>query len=220
MFQTELLLREFVTHDVQRYILAKPEGFSFTPGQAIELAIDDPQWRDQGRPFTLTNRVGDRVLELMIKSYGDHDGMTQTLGKSQPGQKLLLSDPFDSFTYDGPGWFIAGGAGITPFLAIIRDLADRGQLEGQKLIYSNKTPADIIQQRELEAAFGENAHFVCTREHSPLCSHSGHVDDGFIRKHVRDLSEEFYVCGPPAFADQVKKTLGDLGGNTKSMEFG
>src|SRR6056297_1762868 len=100
MFQTELLLREFVTHDVQRYILAKPEGFSFTPGQAIELAIDEPKWRDETRPFTLTNRVDDRVLELMIKSYGDHDGMTQTLGKSQPGQKLLLSEPFDSFTYE------------------------------------------------------------------------------------------------------------------------
>ncbi|MBN2873264.1 MAG: flavodoxin reductase [Halothiobacillaceae bacterium] len=220
MFQTELLLREFVTHDVQRYILAKPEGFSFTPGQAIEMVIDEPEWRDEARPFTLTNRVGDRVLELMIKSYGEHDGMTQRLGTSQPGQKLRLSEPFDSFTYDGPGWFIAGGAGITPFLAIIRDLADRGQLDGQKLIYSNKTAGDIIQQRELEAAFGENAHFVCTREQSPLCTHSGHVDDAFLREQIRDLSEEFYVCGPPAFADQVKKTLGDMGGNTQSMEFG
>ncbi|RRQ24526.1 flavodoxin reductase [Guyparkeria sp. SCN-R1] len=220
MFQTELLLREFVTHDVQRYILAKPDGYTFTPGQALELAIDEPQWRDQGRPFTLTNRVGDRVLELMIKSYGSHDGVTQHLAQAQPGQKLLISEPFDSFNYEGPGWFIAAGAGITPFLAIIRDLADRGQLDGQKLIYSNKTAGDIIQQRELEAAFGENAHFVCTREHSPLCTHSGHVDDGFIREHVRDLSDEFYVCGPPAFTEQVKKTLGDLGGNTQSMEFG
>lgn len=220
MFQTELLLREFVTHDVQRYILAKPHGYRFTPGQAIELAIDEPQWRDQGRPFTLTNRVDDRVLELMVKSYGGHDGVTQRLAQAQPGQKLRISEPFDSFNYEGPGWFIAAGAGITPFLAIIRDLADRGELEGQKLIYSNKTAEDIIQQRELEAAFGENAHFVCTRENSPFCTHSGHVDEGFIHEHVRDLSEEFYVCGPPAFTDQVKKTLADLGGNTKSMEFG
>ncbi|MFP4252277.1 MAG: FAD-binding oxidoreductase [Guyparkeria sp.] len=220
MFQTELLLREFVTHDVQRYILSKPDGYTFTPGQALELAIDEPEWRDQGRPFTLTNRVDDRVLELMIKSYDDHGGMTHRLATSSPGQKLRITEPFDSFNYEGPGWFIAGGAGITPFLAIIRDLADRGQLKGQKLIYSNKTHNDIIQQRELEAAFGENAHFVCTRENSPLCTHSGHVDDAFLREHVRDLSEAFYVCGPPAFTDQVKKTLADLGGNTQSMEFG
>ena len=220
MFSTELLLREFVTHDVQRYILAKPEGFSFTPGQALEMAIDEPEWRDQARPFTLTNRVDDRVLELMIKSYGSHDGVTQHLAEAKPGTKLRISEPFDSFKYEGPGWFIAAGAGITPFLAIIRDLADRGELDRQKLIYSNKTGDDIIQQRELRAAFGENAHFVCTRESSPLCSHFGHVDEDFLHQHIREFDEEFYVCGPPAFTQQVKKTLRDLGGNTRSMEFG
>lgn len=220
MFSTELLLREFVTHDVQRYILTKPEGYTFTPGQALELAIDEPQWRDQGRPFTVTNRVDDRVLELMVKSYGSHDGVTHHLSQAQPGTKLLVSEPFDSFKYEGPGWFIAAGAGITPFLAIIRDLADRGELEGQKLIYSNKTGGDIIQQRELEAAFGENAHFVCTRDRSPLCTHFGHVDEAFLHEHIHDLDEEFYVCGPPAFTQQVKKTLRELGGNTRSMEFG
>ncbi|MGM0517875.1 MAG: FAD-binding oxidoreductase [Pseudomonadota bacterium] len=220
MFSTELLLREFVTHDVQRYILAKPEGFSFSPGQALEMAIDEPEWRDQARPFTLTNRVDDRVLELMIKSYGNHDGVTQHLAEARPGTKLRISEPFDSFKYEGPGWFIAAGAGITPFLAIIRDLADRGELDRQKLIYSNKTGDDIIQQRELKSAFGENAHFVCTRESSPLCTHFGHVDEGFLHEHIRDLDEEFYVCGPAAFTQQVKKTLHDLGGNIRSMEFG
>ncbi|HZJ81104.1 MAG TPA: FAD-binding oxidoreductase [Guyparkeria sp.] len=219
MFQTELLLREFVTHDVQRYILAKPEGYHFTPGQALELAIDDPAWRDQTRPFTLTNRVDDRVLELMIKSYGN-DGVTHHLATSKPGQKLLITAPFDSFTYEGPGWFIAAGAGITPFLAIIRDLTDRGELAGQKLIYSNKAGDDIIQQHELEAAFGSNAHFLCTRENAPRCTHFGRIDEEFLRQHVLDPSEEFYVCGPPAFSQQVKEILTKLGANIRSMEFG
>jgi cytochrome-b5 reductase len=220
MLQTELLLREFVTHDVQRYILAKPEGFSFTPGQAIELAIDEPEWRDESRPFTLTNRVGDRVLELMIKSYGSHDGVTRHLAEAKPGTKLRISEPFDSFRYEGPGWFIAAGAGITPFLAIIRDLSDRGELDRLKLIYSNKTSDDIIQQRELKAVFGENAHFVCTRENSPPCMHFGHVDEDFLHRHIHEFYEKFYVCGPPAFTQLVKKILQDLGGDTQSMEFG
>jgi len=218
MFQTELLLREYVTHDVQRYILSKPEGFDFRPGQAIDLTIDDDQWREQRHPFTLTNRVGDRVLELMIKSYENRDGITRQLARLSPGSRLLISDPFDSFHYEGPGWFIAAGAGITPFLAIIRDLADRGELDEQHLIYSNKTPEDIIQQRELTWCFGERAHFTCTRVQSTLCDF-GHVDEDYLRKLIHHFGQKFYVCGPPAFVKQINATLKALGAQGQSLMF-
>jgi len=33
-------MTEFVTHDVKRFIVEKPEGFSFKPGQATEIAIN------------------------------------------------------------------------------------------------------------------------------------------------------------------------------------
>jgi len=47
-------MTEFVTHDVKRFILNRPENFSFTPGQGVELVIDQGKWREeQGRPFTL-----------------------------------------------------------------------------------------------------------------------------------------------------------------------
>jgi len=220
MHSSRLLLREIMTHDVQRYILQKPAGFSFTPGQALNLALDEPEWRDQPRPFTLTNRVDDEVLELMIKSYGSHDGVTEHLAQAKPGTPLLLSDPFDSFSYQGPGWFIAAGAGITPFLAIIRDLAGRDELGGLNLIYSNKTPADILQQRELQYYFGDRVHFVCSRERGDICSHFGHVDEAYLKATIDDFSQEFYVCGPPAFTQAVKTTLKSEGSQARSMDFG
>jgi ferredoxin-NADP reductase len=49
-----LLMSEFVTHDVRRFLVSRPPGFNFEPGQGVELAINQTPWRDEGRPFTLT----------------------------------------------------------------------------------------------------------------------------------------------------------------------
>jgi ferredoxin-NADP reductase len=60
--------------------------------------------------------------------------------------------------------FIAGGAGITPFISIFRDLFIKKQLEGNKLIYSNKTSEDVIMNEELEGMLKDNFIKLFTRE--------------------------------------------------------
>jgi ferredoxin-NADP reductase len=52
--EVTLLMSEFVTHDVKRVIVSRPDGFSFTPGEGVELVINEPKWRTEGRPFTPT----------------------------------------------------------------------------------------------------------------------------------------------------------------------
>jgi hypothetical protein len=44
--EVTLLSRKFVTHDVQRFVLTRPDGFEFEPGQGVELAIDEPELVD------------------------------------------------------------------------------------------------------------------------------------------------------------------------------
>src|SRR5512143_3317014 len=145
----KLLMSQFVTHDVKHLIVSKPAGFSVVPGQGVELAINRPGLREQGRPFTPTGLAEDGVLEFTIRAYPAHAGVTQALHQLAPGAELLMSDPFGTIHYQGPGVFIAGGAGITPFLAILRDLARKGEADGQALIFSNKTPRDVICEKEL-----------------------------------------------------------------------
>ena len=73
-----------------------------------------------------------------------------------------MSEPFGTISYQGPGVFIAGGAGITPFLAMLRDLARRGELDRQTLIFSNKAPRDVICEKELRHLLGERCILTCT----------------------------------------------------------
>ncbi|HMM47655.1 MAG TPA: FAD-binding oxidoreductase [Thiobacillaceae bacterium] len=213
-----LLMSEFVTHDVKRFIISKPEGFSWVPGQGVELAIDAPGLADQGRPFTPTGLADDRVLEFTIKGYASHAGVTQALHKLEAGRELLMSEPFGTISYQGPGVFIAGGAGVTPFLAILRDLARRDELVGQTLIFSNKTVADIICEKELRHLLGEHCILTCTGEDVPGYR-NGRVDRAFIEELVQDFTQHFYLCGPPPFMEAVNGALTDLGAHAEALVF-
>jgi cytochrome-b5 reductase len=213
-----LLMSQFVTHDVKRFIVSKPKGFSIVPGQGVELAIDVPVLREQGRPFTPTGLAADRVLEFTIKAYPAHAGVTQALHQLAPGAELLMSEPFGTISYQGPGVFIAGGAGITPFLAILRDLAQRDELGKQTLIFSNKTPADVICEKELRQLLGERCILTCTGAAAPGYEHR-RVDRAFLEEKIDDFTQRFYVCGPPPFMEAVNGALTAMGASAESVVF-
>jgi cytochrome-b5 reductase len=213
-----ILTSQFITHDVKRFVLSRPEGFTFEPGQGVELAIDKPGWESEGRPFTPTSLPEDKVLEFTIKGYPEHHGMTEQLHQLGPGDTLLMSETFGTIRYRGPGTFIAAGAGITPFLAIIRSLARDGELAGHGLLCSNKGPQDIIGEQELRHYLGEHARFLCTRESDCHCEHQ-RIDKTFLRANIHDLSQRFYICGPPPFVEAVNAALKALGAEPDALVF-
>ena len=217
-FTVTLMMSEFVTHDVRRFIVARPQGFEFEPGQGVELAIAAPEWQDQSRPFTPTSLKDDQVLEFTIKAYPEHNGVTRALHQLRPGDNLLMSKPFGTIRYKGPGVFIAGGAGITPFIAIVRDLSRKQKLAHQGMIFSNKTPADIICEKELRHAFGDKLVLTCTQSAAPGYAQR-RIDKEFLTEHVSDFNQQFYLCGPPGFMDAVTAALRDLGVEADSLVF-
>jgi ferredoxin-NADP reductase len=213
-----LLMSGFVTHDVKRFIVSRPADFSFQPGQGVELAINQPGWQNQGRPFTPTCLADAQVLEFIIKAYPEHEGVTRALHSLPPGAELLLSEPFGTISYQGPGVFLAGGAGITPFLAILRERAGIGDIERNKLIFSNKTPADIICEKELRYLLGSRCILTCTEVQSSGFARR-RIDKTFLTDTIDDFSGKFYVCGPPGFMDSVNGALQELGADPQGIVF-
>src|SRR3546814_13184219 len=92
----KILSVEPVTHNVKRFRVEKPSGYTFIPGQATEVAIDDPRWREEKRPFTFTSLNEWPDLEFTIKIYDDHEGVTNELGNLQAGDGLVLHDVWRS----------------------------------------------------------------------------------------------------------------------------
>ena len=214
-----ILMTEFVTHDVKRFILTRPRHFDYEPGQGVKIVINEPRWRgEESRPFTPTSLRDDKILELTIKRYADHKGVTDRLHGLEVGAKLLISDAFGTITFKGPGIFIAAGAGVTPFIAIARELARKDKLDSNSLICSHKTPADVICEKELRHYFGSRCILTCTRQSAPGYENR-RITAAFLREKIQDYSQRFYVCGPDSFVAEMKSILIELGASPGSVVF-
>jgi ferredoxin-NADP reductase len=205
-----------VTHDVLQIVTERPPGYNFTPGQATEIAINKEKWKEGKRPFTFTSLPGAEFLEFNIKTYPSRNGVTNELLKLKPGNELILHDVWGAISYKGEGVFIAGGAGITPFLSIFRGLRSKNQVAGNKLIFANKTRADIIHEDELKKMLGNSFINILSDESINGFAH-GYISKEFLKNNIERFDKMFYVCGPPPMMDAVEGFLKELGVTNNSV---
>jgi hypothetical protein len=207
-----------ITHDVNQYIVDKPSGYSFLPGQATDVAINQEEWKEEKRPFSFTALPDADHLEFVIKSYHDHDGVTHQLDQLKVGDELILEDSWGAIQYNGKGVFIAGGAGVTPFIGIFRWLEAEGKVDGNSLIFANKTSKDIILESYFRELLGD--HFISIlSEEKNSGSENGRIDSDFLKKHINDFSQKFYVCGPDQMVKDISDQLKKLGADPDGITF-
>lgn len=201
---------EPVTHDTNHLVFNKPDGNDYTPGQACDFALVKEGWRDEQRPFTFTGLPTDPTLEFVIKSYPDHDGVTEQIANMQMTDQVEISDPWGAIEDKGPGVFIAGGAGVTPFIAILkRRLQTHGTLEGSRLVFSNKTEKDIILRDHFTSMPGLDCDFLVTDEPESAFA-AQRIDKGYLDGIVTGTDAPVYVCGPKPMTKDIVKALQSL----------
>jgi ferredoxin-NADP reductase len=216
----EILEMRDVTHNVRSIKVVKPEGYQFSPGQATEISINKPEWREKKRPFTFTSLNLDPVIEFTIKIYPDHNGVTRELDKLNPGDELIIRDSWGTIQYHGPGYFIAGGAGVTPFIAILRQLRKENKLDENYLIFSNRKEIDVIYNDEFADMLG--THFISTLTEEPTRKgyHDNRmIDRAFLKEHIKDTNKAFYICGPEEMVKSISDILQEMGASTDNLVF-
>jgi len=207
---------EHIIHDVLKIVVEKPQHYTFTPGQATEIAINKSGWKDKKRPFTFTCLPTDGYLEFSIKTYPSHKGVTNELLQLKKDDELILHDVFGAISYKGEGVFIAGGAGVTPFISIFRDLHSKKEVGANKLIFANKSKEDIILAQEFKSLLGDNFINILSDEKTEEYAF-GQITENFLKVNISDFRQQFYICGPPPMMDAVQKQLSNLGINEKSV---
>jgi ferredoxin-NADP reductase len=215
-YVVKILNIENVTHNVKRFQFEKPEGYSFIPGQATDVSINVPSLKNEKRPFTFTSLNSAGYLEFTIKIYTDHNGITNELGKLEPGSELIIRDVWGDIAYKRRGVFIAGGAGITPFISIFRDLQSKRKIGGNTLIFSNKTKKDIILESELKLMLGNSFINILSEEKSKGYAY-GFITEEFLKANIPENPQNYYLCGPPPMMEAIIKQLSGLGVSKKSI---
>ncbi|TAK93267.1 MAG: hypothetical protein EPO07_18355 [Verrucomicrobia bacterium] len=208
--------------DTKTLKLKWPDGHNpeFQTGQFITLYWPDaPEYK---RAYSLSSCALDRgFYEVTIKREGKMG--TRIVDWAKPGQTMFVLPPAGKFlpAFE-PGKqliCIAGGSGVTPFRAFVRDATKR-ELENKiTVLYSVRTTNDIIFNAEFHDLAAENPNFnfyvTCTRLHpeDKWTGRRGRIDAAWVKEQIHDLPNTvFYACGPNPlveFAEQV--VLHDLG---------
>ncbi|TDD96881.1 ferredoxin reductase domain-containing protein [Flavobacterium cellulosilyticum] len=205
-----------ITHDVLKIVTEKPKKYLFTPGQATDISIKKEGWSDKENPFTFTGLPENNYLEFTIKTYPSHKNVTNELLHLKINDELILHEVYGAISYKGEGVFIAGGAGITPFISIFRDLHSKNEIGNNKLIFANKTKNDIILEEEFAALLGINFINILSDENVEGYA-KGQITKDFIQANSGGTNQFFYLCGPPPMMEAIEKQLADLHVDKKSI---
>ena len=120
--------------------------------------------------------------------------------------------------------FIAGGTGIAPIRAMIRQALLSGQTAVMRLLYSAKTADDFAylpELREMASHDGLDLHLHVTREEradssardasGPSTARRGRISLAQLAPLVDDKAMLCFVCGPESMMADVPPMLQELG---------
>lgn len=210
MEHIKILSIEHLTHDVLKIVAEKPIAITYLPGQAVDISINKQGWEQELRAFTFTSLPDNEFIEFTIKTYPSHHGVTQQLLSLGKGDELIIHSVFGDISYKGEGIFIAGGAGVTPFIAILKQLEKENKIGNNKLIFANKTKADIILEDKFKKLLGSNFINILSGEKSAGYEY-GYISADLVKKHIDKHTQYFYLCGPEPMMQAVEKHLSSLG---------
>src|SRR4051812_24130751 len=224
MAEIKLLRREPVAEGTLAFYFEKPAGFSHEAGQNAMFTLVDPREEDAAGPsraFTIASAPHER--ELMIATRMRDSAFKRLLGTAQPGTKLEMEGPLGVMVLHEDasrrGVFLAGGIGIPPSLARVRDAARR-QLPPQiVLFYSNRRPQDAAFLAELERLQGPKFRLVTTMtDASEWEGEKRRISRELLAAHVPDVRAPlYYFAGPPGMTMAVQGMLKELGVSEDDM---
>jgi predicted ferric reductase len=144
-------------HGVTELTIALDRPHDFQPGQFVFLSVvrSSANVPDEQHPFSISALLDERTLRISAKRLGDY---TARLGDLAPGDEVMVFGSYGTFGARGlaPGGaalWIAGGIGVTPFLSLLRHVAegkarDTGPIQ---FVWAVRDRADAVYLEEILA---------------------------------------------------------------------
>ena len=167
------------------------EEFSWTPGQYVDVHVGDAR-----RSFSIANLPGDGHVELIIRRYPGGRVSSQFGSEITAGTELSVTGPYGAMRLRDPArpiMMVAGGSGLGPVLALLRQLATL-DVAAPRLYFAAREPFLLEELRSL----GCEPRLVAGRQ---------------IAEALDDVEgdHDVYVCGPPGFVEAAEATLAARG---------
>jgi ferredoxin-NADP reductase len=220
--RARLLGAEEVAAGTMAFRFERPPGFAFQAGQNMLVTLVDPPELDaQGPSRTFTLASAPHEPELLIATRMRDTAFKRVLKRAAPGTPVELDGPAGAMILHEdaarPAVFLAGGIGITPFLAMVRDAVHRRLPHRIFLFYGNRRPEDGAFLDELSHLASPNYRLIAAmsepeKSARPWHGERGFVDRAMLQRHLPDLKGPvYYFAGPPAMAMAMQQMLSGAG---------
>ncbi len=219
-FMCKLKSRHEVAEDTMAFHFEKPTGWTFKPGQYVDMTLLDPPETDsEGNIRSFSIASAPQESTLMVATRMRDTAFKRALRTMPLGTQVRVEGPLGSFTLHSnasrPAVFLAGGIGITPFRSILVNAARTGLENRIVLFYSNRRPEDCAFLQELQEIGDDNKNCqiigVMTEMEKSKRQWNGEigfVDKVMLGRFIPDVAAPiYYIAGPPAMVAAMKKTL-------------
>lgn len=207
------------TPSVRTIKLAVPDWPGHQAGQHLDVRLTAEDGYTAERSYSIASAPGEPVA-ITVERLDDGEVSPYLTDELRVGDELELRGPVGGyFVWEpadtAPLLLVAGGSGVVPLRAIIRERQRSGSNVPVCLLYSSRTLADVIYRDELDSySDGISVSYTLTRAQPPgWTGHAGRVNPALLAEVAWPVHEEpvAYVCGPTSFVETVAEGLVGLG---------
>lgn len=212
------------TPQTKTLTLALPEWMAHRPGQHYDVRLTAPDGYQTERSYSAASepeRVGE--LDLTVERIDDGEVSPYVHDVLVPGDQLEVRGPIGGYfvwevALGGPLLLICGGSGVVPLMAMVRHRAAQRSSIPTRLLYSSRSPDEVIYRDELDRlaaaddAFG--VFYTFTRHAPPGWSgYQRRIDPAMVSEVAQPLGTgvRSYVCGPTLLVEGVSNALVTMG---------
>ncbi|MER6593003.1 ferredoxin reductase [Micromonospora purpureochromogenes] len=224
-----LVERRVETPSAHTLVLEAPGWPAHVAGQHVDIRLTAEDGYQAARSYSLaTPADGDRIA-LTVQRVDDGEVSPYLLDTYAEGDPIEVRGPLGGYFVwrpdeTAPVLLVGGGSGVVPLMAMVRARRAAGSRTPFRLIYSVRTPADVIYADELRTRarddHGLDVAYVYTREAPDGWRGAPHrIGLADVNTHgwPPDLEPLCYVCGPTGFVETVADLLVGLGHQSRRV---
>jgi ferredoxin-NADP reductase len=192
-------------------------------GQHVDVRLTAEDGYQAERSYSIASPPDGQRVELTVQRVRNGEVSPYLVEEMMVGDELELRGPIGGWFVwrpqeSGPVLLIAGGSGIVPLMAMMRERAGTNGAAGFSLLYSVRSPDDVFYADELSRLMHEGTglgvSLLYTRSAPAANSRPvGRIgpDDLAAGEWSPGSGVRVYVCGPTAFVEAVAGLLVEQG---------
>jgi ferredoxin-NADP reductase len=219
------------TARVRTLVLDVPDWQGHQAGQHLDVRLTAEDGYRAERSYSIASAPHEPVA-ITVERLDDGEVSPYLTEELRPGDALELRGPVGGYFVwsagdGGPLLLVAGGSGIVPLRAMLRERRRSGSEVPARLLYSSRSPGDVIYRAELDRLTdGVEVVQTLTREQPEGWTGYARRVDAKLLGEVAWPAEQgplAFVCGPTSFVESVADSLVALGyppARVKTERFG